>query len=107
MTADYGQAIRVMHHGCEESLRMLDSYAGAGEDPGKQVLLGVAVGYAYALEVMTGRPASEHLRANLRRIIPKKNLTDPAVLQRVENLVHGLPRPPHVDYETRVKEQRS
>lgn len=64
MTDDkYGQAIRVLHHGCEEAIEVA---GGTESERFRLFALGASFGYALALEVMTRRPAVEHVERALR-----------------------------------------
>lgn len=91
MSADYGQAIRVMHHGCEEAIE----YAGLDQAEAlRSVAFGVAFGYAFSLQIMTRRPAVEHLIRALRVVGERhggqKPEDEPALLPALELLVEEM-----------------
>lgn len=103
----YGQAIRVMHHGCEEAI----SYAGRDHPESiRRYAFGVALGYALALQVMTRRPAIEHLERALRKVGEREGgqtpEDEPALLPALKTLIEAI-GVPHEEWEIeRAAERR-
>lgn len=108
MTADYGQAIRVLHHGCEEAVE----YAGLDvHTPGlREMAMGIAFGYALALQVMTGRPAIEHIERALRVVGERHEQSieedGPEILSALPVLLEAIGVPHERWEEKRAKETR-
>lgn len=99
----YGAAIRVMHHGCEQALlgaaeAVLPPFPNKDEALGA---LGVAQGYAYALEVMTRRAAPDHLRAAVRRLVDADEWPDAVSAETLEASMTRLAKSPHAEWEKR------
>jgi hypothetical protein len=119
----YGTAIQVLHHGLRQTVT--DAVGGDGFDsdgirqlvgvpaPALQALVTIAIGigYAYALEVMTRRPAPDHLRSAFEWVLRRSAESDEQyeammvladtmpIKVMYESAMRAFPKPPHDAYE--------